>query len=472
MSKLNPIVKRLFRFSDEHTAGGFGVLAARQTPIAHLRRLTLAGLLWEDNFYVDGAAAADQIATLVPQCDPDAVIDLAIECRIKQKLRHTPLFLLIQLVKTHRSARLSEAIATVCTRADMMTDLLALYEKLNGHIKPLAKTVQHGLALAMTNFDEYQLAKYDRDAKIKLRDVLRLCHPRPANEAQEALWKRVRDRSLETPDTWEVGLSAAQNDAEKKAVWERLILSNKLGALAFLRNLRNMRQVEVPASIIRKGFAQVKPSMLLPLNFVAAQRENPEFSHEIETLMLEGYNQAPKLPGKTLFIVDRSGSMSAAISGKSKFTRQDVANAMAVMAVNVCEDCHLVVTAGNDGLRTHSSTLLKYPKRGFGLLEDITKANVGGGGIFTRQVLEWAAANTLGLFDRIIVFSDSQDCDQPDKRIPKPFGKNNYIIDVSAHKHGINYKGVWTAEISGWSEHFLTYIAAMEGLENTIDNAQ
>jgi hypothetical protein len=105
-------------------------------------------------------------------------------------------------------------------------------------------------------------------------------------------------------------------------------------------------------------------------------------------------------------------------------------------------------------------------------LEDITKANVGGGGIFTRQVLEWAAANTLGLFDRIIVFSDSQDCDQPDKRIPKPFGKNNYIIDVSAHKHGINYKGVWTAEISGWSEHFLTYIAAMEGLENTIDNAQ
>jgi len=434
--------------------------------------LTLAGLLWEDNFYVDGEIAAEQIAALVPQCDPDAVIDLAIECRVKQKLRHMPLFLLAKLVKTHRSARLSEAIATVCTRADMMTDLLALYEKSNGHIKPLAKTVQHGLAKAMTHFDEYQLAKYDRDTRIKLRDVLRLCHPRPANEAQEALWQRVRDRTLETPDTWEVGLSAAQNEAEKKAVWERLILADKLGALAFLRNLRNMRQAEVPADIIRRGFAQIKPGVLLPLNFVAAQRENPEFSREIEDLMLKCYDKSPKLPGKTLFVVDRSGSMRSTISSKSKFTRQDVANAMAMMAVNVCEDCHLIVTAGDDGARTHDSQLLKYPKRGFGLLEDIKNASVGGGGIFTRQVLEWAQVNTSGVFDRIIIFSDSQDCDHPDKRVPKPFGQNNYIIDVSAHRNGINYKGVWTAEISGWSEHFLTYIAAMEGLENMTDAAQ
>jgi hypothetical protein len=48
-------------------------------------------------------------------------------------------------------------------------------------------------------------------------------------------------------------------------------------------------------------------------------------------------------------------------------------------------------------------------------------------------------------------------------RIPSPFGKHNYIIDVSAHSRGINYDGLWTAEVSGWSEHFLTYIAEVEG---------
>lgn len=114
---------------------------------------------------------------------------------------------------------------------------------------------------------------------------------------------------------------------------------------------------------------------------------------------------------------------------------------------------------------------IKYPAKGFELFSqvDATKGLIGGGGIFTRQCLEWCREQYDGDFDRIIVFSDSQDCDYPEKRVPKPFGKYNYIVDVSAHRHGINYNGVWTAEISGWSEHFLTFIAASEGLENSFE---
>lgn len=466
MSKVNPNLKSASKFDTEQLAGGYGALAAKQTPIALLRRLTLASLLWEDLAYIDGKASTAQIDALIPQCTPDEVIDLAIECREKQKLRHISLYLIVKLVKDCRSPRIVEALKRICTRADMMTDFLALYEKENGKIKPLAKVVQKGLAAAFGNFDEYQLAKYDRDAKIKLRDVLRLCHPAASSPEQSELWKRVKDRTLKTPDTWEVGLSSAQGDAEKRAVWFRLIAEGKLGALAFLRNLRNMRQVDVPASTIRQGFSQIKPQMLLPLNFLAAFIENPEFQKEIEDLMLRCYEKVPKLKGRTLFILDRSGSMGSTISSKSKFTRQDAANAMAMLAVNVCEDCQLIVTAGSDHSKTHESELIKYPAHGFGLFNAIKKANVGGGGIFTRQVLEWAKENTTGEFDRIIVFSDSQDCDFPDKKVPKPFGKRNYVVDVSAHKHGVNYKGVWTAEISGWSEHFLTFIAGIEGVEN------
>jgi hypothetical protein len=64
-----------------------------------------------------------------------------------------------------------------------------------------------------------------------------------------------------------------------------------------------------------------------------------------------------------------------------------------------------------------------------------------------------------------MVFSDSQDCDHPGKQTPAPFGRYNYVIDVSAHAHGVGYKGVWTAEIAGWSEHFLAYVLGYEGLE-------
>lgn len=57
-------------------------------------------------------------------------------------------------------------------------------------------------------------------------------------------------------------------------------------------------------------------------------------------------------------------------------------------------------------------------------------------------------------FDRIIVFSDSQDCDFPNLRIPEPYGTYNYICDVSANTKGVNYRGKWTAEISGFFRTF------------------
>jgi hypothetical protein len=101
------------------------------------------------------------------------------------------------------------------------------------------------------------------------------------------------------------------------------------------------------------------------------------------------------------------------------------------------------------------------------LADDIKRDRLGGGGIFTRQCLEFIKGKERETPDRIIVFSDSQDCDIVN-RMPAPFGARNYIVDVSAHSHGISYKGVWTAEISGWSEKFLDYIAATEDRPNGV----
>ena len=50
--------------------------------------------------------------------------------------------------------------------------------------------------------------KYARDKAIKLRDVIRLAHPKPGSEEQSALWKRLVNDELKTPDTWEVAISA------------------------------------------------------------------------------------------------------------------------------------------------------------------------------------------------------------------------------------------------------------------------
>ena len=106
---------------------------------------------------------------------------------------------------------------------------------------PLSGQVKKGLAAAFPKFDEYQLAKYDRGGPIKLRDVLFLCHAKPRDAAQAGVWKKLIWGRLTTPDTWEVALSSG---ADKREAWERLLRENKLGALALLRNLRNMRRPE------------------------------------------------------------------------------------------------------------------------------------------------------------------------------------------------------------------------------------
>ena len=447
----------------EKLAGGYGAFAAKQGAEGLLRRAVMACLLWEDNFYEDGKTNAENIKNLIPQGEPQKVFDIAVEARTKQKLRHVPLLIAREMARldTHKGL-VGTLLPQIIKRADELTEFMAIYWK-DGR-QPLSKQVKVGLAKAFQNFDEYQLAKYNRGENIKLRDVMFLVHPHPEQKAD--LFKRLADNKLQTPDTWEVALSTGK---DKKETWARLINEGKLGALAFMRNLRNMEQVGVDHSVIQKGFETINPRWLLPLNYFAAAEHAPNWEREIESLMLRGFTQAPKLPGYTIFVVDVSGSMIGEISFKSKFDRLDAAAAMALIASESCEHISVYVTAGNDRTRVHQTVKVK-PRRGFALCDEIKqykytgRLSLGGGGIFTRQCLEYIKEHETQTPDRIIVFSDSQDCDHPGSRAPKPFGAKNYIVDVAAHSRGINYQGVWTAEIAGWSEHFLDYIFAYEGL--------
>ena len=465
MSKINPLLKKSSKFDDQKLAGGFGSFAAKQDNVSLLRRAVLANLLWEDVAYMDGKSVADEIIRLIPLCPAEEVYNIALEARLMQKLRHTPLFIAVEMCKyvAHKKF-VADLLPQIITRADMLTDFLAIYWK-DGR-KPIANQAKKGLAKAFHNFNEYKFAKYDRNTAIKLRDVMFLCRPKPTNQYEKELFQKVANRTLSTPETWEVLLSTGKN---KKETWTKLISEEKIGGLAMLRNIANMRKANVDKKIINLGLEKLKSSMLLPLDFVKANKMNPEFSRQIEDAMLNSYSKLPKLPGRTLFIVDVSGSMLSRLSSKSDFTRLEAACAMAMLAINQCEDYEIVCTGGNDHTRIGKHEHITYPQKGFGIFKQLNYNKTGGGGIFTRQCLEWCRSQFEGDFDRIIIFSDSQDCDYPDKRIPNPFGKYNYICDVSAHTRGVNYKGIWSAEISGFSEHFITFIAAMEGIQNNFD---
>lgn len=453
---------------DNRLAGGFGVYAAKQPDELALRRMVLTCLLWEDAAYMDGVAIAEEITKLIPKVHPEAVAALAIEARLQQKLRHIPLFLCRQMAKldTHKTY-VAKTLGLVIRRPDEMTEFLSLYWKDNGGKKTLSAQVKNGLGEAFKKFNEYQLAKWDRDDKeVKLRDVLFLTHSKPKDQAQELLYKKLVDKKLAIPDTWEVGLSAAKTKEEKKFVWETLLREENLGAFAFLKNLRNIREAEVDRKLVADSLLKIKPDMLLPLDFFKAAKYAPEWMRELETVMLTCCKEYPKLPGFSVFVIDVSGSMGAKISEKSEFNRMEAGAAMAVLAAEMSEHVAIYATAGSDSSRVHATERLK-PYRGFALTQEIGNAHqrLSGGGIFTRQCLDYIKTQEKEQPDRIIVFSDSQDCDHPGSGLSNPFGKHNYIVDVSPHKNGVNYKGRWTAEISGWSGAFLNFIAACEQME-------
>lgn len=138
-----------------------------------------------------------------------------------------------------------------------------------------------------------------------------------------------------------------------------------------LRNIANMKRADVDRKIIQQGLQNLKSSMLLPLDFLKTARMNPEFERDIEDSMSASYANLPKLPGKTLFIVDVSGSMGAPMSSKSDFTRYDAACAMAMLAVNQCEDYEIVTTAFKGVKEAYTNTLIeimKAPQEAQGLI--------------------------------------------------------------------------------------------------------
>lgn len=428
-----------------------GALAARITPEQELRRSVAACMLFEDGFYESGASIADRIKSLVPKCRPEFVAACAFEARTKMKLRHVPLLLVAVMAGTVPHARLvSTLLPDIIQRADELAEFVAIYANVNGVgpdavKKKLSAQVKTGLAKAFQKFNEYNLAKYNRDGAVKLRDVLFLCHAKPKDAEQDLLWKKLIDGKLETPDTWEVALSGG---ADKKETFERLIVDGKLGALAFLRNMRNMKEAGVDEALIEGYASAVDISRVLPFRFIAAARAVPAWEHLLEPMMLRACDGREKLPGKTVVMLDVSGSMDAPISSKSDLHRIDAACGVAILLRELCESVEIITFSDN--------AVQVPPRRGFALRDAIVGSQQHSGTHLGRAAL---AVNNQFQYDRLVVLTDEQSADQ----IPAPT-KNGYLINVAANKNGIGY-GKW-AHIDGWSEAVIDYIQELEKIES------
>lgn len=357
-----------FKFGSKvkETVNHEGAKAFVLTPQLELyTAVATAGL--SDQFYETASEKMQRIRELIAKNDAAFVAKLAVYVREQMHLRSIPLVLAVELAKLQSgNAVVGQLTNRVVQRADEITELLAYYAMANQRtdvkkLNKLSKQLQKGLAAAFNKFDEYQFAKYNRDAAVKLKDALFLVHPKAKDEAQQALFNKIVNNELQVPYTWETELSALgqlkYDTAELKAAavkakWEELIMSGKVGYMAMLRNLRNILQAEVSKEALNKvcefigNEKAVANSKQLPFRFLAAYRELKEVDNGRVSKVLDALEQAvlysaANIAGfdedtSVVIAADVSGSMQKAISAKSKVLYYDIGLMLAMLLKNRC----------------------------------------------------------------------------------------------------------------------------------------
>lgn len=429
-----------------------GATAKHISPELQLRRSVMNCLLFEKGFYESGVEIAERIKQLIPQVDAKKCYEIACSAREDAGLRHVPLLILREMcrLRTHRRY-VSRGLQRVIKRPDQMTDFLALYWDTNEGKRTLPHKVKDGLARVFTKFNEYQLRKHAHsDRKVKLRDVLFLSHAKPIDEKQATVWKRLVDNELKPIDTWETMLSAGQ---DKKETFHKLMIEEKLGALAYVRNLRNMVDAGCSVGIMIDYADRVDVSKVFPWQFIAAATYAPSREVSLEKMFRRAIANQPKLPGKTVFLIDHSGSMSDLLSAKGTMKYTDAACGVAMMLRELCDNVEIF---------TFSESVVYIPPRsGFALRDAIKISQPMGGTLMGQAITEVLAAHPD--YDRLIVITDEQSSD----RVPNPtYGRKNYMINVASNKNGVGY-GPWT-HLDGFSSHVLTWMHEQEKIEQTL----
>lgn len=396
-------------------------------------------------------------------------------------LRTVPI-VLIGILAQHDKKHIKQAIKEVLTRPDQLKDFVAYLNSVNPRLVKTLNQVKKALASRFATFNEYQLAKYNGGkGKIKLRDILLITHPKPADKEQSALWKRLLDDKLATPQTWETQLSKDGNTAE---VWDKLIAEKSLGYMAGLRNLRNIvnaKATRLPELLtMLRDPDRVAKSKQFPFRFYSAYNElkyincPPGVLTAIAEALQLSIKNVPELDGNTFTSADNSGSMHRRISEKSSMTLCDVANLM--QAIFRSRNSNTITSVFGENFAV-VNVLADTPA--VTNVDTFKNTDVGHATEGWKAVRYLCESKTF--VDRVIIFTDCQLWNS------NPFGgrytisdwADRYRRDINADCwfHIVNLAEYGTSPllprrrvnlISGFSEKILSYIQLVESGATTM----
>lgn len=414
----------------------------------------------DDSFYEsesDRLTRQRDLVRIVAVTNPEWMLSFLRWLRADARIRTASVILAAEAVKARLDAKCPEfasdgattergynrqMIDAVLQRPDEPGEMIGYWTSRFGRTIP--NPVKRGVADAVRRlYNERGLLKYDGASKgYRFGDVIELTHPSPAYSWQGNLFRYAIDRRhnreeidltglpvieankalrAQSPEaitemaadgelegalreagmTWE-DVPALVNGPWTAKLWEAIIPS--MGVMALLRNLRNFDQAgiseEAAAQVAAKlsDAEQVEKSRILPMRVLSAYRNAPNvrWAVPLETALQHSLANIPALPGNTLILVDRSGSMFYRVSGRSELTYADAA----------------AVFASALALRAENATVIQYDTdwaqvpfpKGTSVLPALDRFN-GGGGTNTLGALR---ASIRREHDRVIILTDEQ----------------------------------------------------------------
>jgi hypothetical protein len=414
--------------------------------------LAVANFVGEDTFYEKASERDDRYTALVRRVavdDPEWTARFLRWLRTGANMRSASLTGALEAAGALRDAGIPggrAVVDSVLQRADEPGEALAYWTATHGRAVP--KPVKRGVADAVARlYTERSLLKYDTASHgFRFGDVLDLTHPSPAADKawQGKLFAYALDRRhgrdtappesltvltanaslrraaaadpgvlLDTDAlrragmTWEDALSLGGATLDKGRLWTALIPG--MGYMALLRNLRNFDEAGVGDDVAARVCArladpaEVARSRQFPFRFLAAYEQAPSlrWGQALDTALQLSLANLPALPGRSLILVDTSGSMSS--GGFSRRSVMSPVKAAAVFGVALAARGERVDLHGfADGVFRHEV------RRGASVIREVDRfvRRVGEVGHGTR--IADAIRSTLHGHDRVFVISDMQ----------------------------------------------------------------
>jgi len=368
----------------------------------------------------------DFISSAVNQGSARAVANVILFAKNELGMRTMPIVAAVHLVKQCRGRGVTDVslrnlISGVIVRADELCDLYAYALSVFGSKNSIPLSIKRGVEDAFGKFNEYDLAKYNRDGQVSLADLLRIVHPTPTISEMGRVYKQIIDGTLAAPYTWEVEFSRngqrhPSEQVPKAKLWSQILTAQSLGFLAAIRNIRNMAEAGIDKStqrllsaVISKGHRKV-----LPFQIFQAYKMTPDHFVEVKDSLVDAAERSvanvPVVGEKVWMVVDVSGSMRDTVNDKSDFSMLSTAAQLAATVVKsqlisgkeVALTC-FATRAVTMQFSRHDTVLSIATK-----IEEMT-SHCGGSTDLDCAFAEYPAVTKLiGKPDTFMVFSDMQ----------------------------------------------------------------